>query len=58
MDGDSRGWQRLEQSGVYLTTCESLLFQLLEDAKHPKFKEVSNAVFKCARVDTGLENGF
>ncbi|TWW79136.1 Isochorismatase domain-containing protein 2 [Takifugu flavidus] len=31
---------RLKQSGAYLTTTEGVLLQLVQDAKHPKFKEV------------------
>ncbi|XP_035018662.1 isochorismatase domain-containing protein 2 [Hippoglossus stenolepis] len=31
---------RLKQSGAYLTTTEAVLLQLVQDAKHPKFKEI------------------
>ena len=37
---------RLRQSGAFLTTTEAVLLQLVQDAKHPKFREV------------GLFNGF
>uniref|UniRef100_A0A3Q4BMZ4 Isochorismatase-like domain-containing protein n=1 Tax=Mola mola TaxID=94237 RepID=A0A3Q4BMZ4_MOLML len=30
---------RLKQSGAYLTTTEAVLLQLVQDAKHPNFKE-------------------
>lgn len=33
--------QRAIQNGIEVTTYESILFELLEDAKHPKFKEIS-----------------
>ncbi len=31
---------RLKQSGAFLTTTEGVLLQLVQDAKHPNFKEV------------------
>lgn len=31
---------RLKQSGAYLNTTEGVLLQLVQDAKHPNFKEV------------------
>ena len=34
---------RLKQSGAYLTTTEAVLLQLVQDAKHPNFKEVLTA---------------
>ncbi len=34
----------MEQSGAFLTTCESLVFQLLKDAKHPKFKDIQKLI--------------
>ena len=34
---------RLKQSGAYLTTTEGVLLQLVQDAKHPNFKEVLTA---------------
>ena len=37
--------RRLEGAGVVLTTSEMAAFELLGDAKHPKFKEVQ-ALFK------------
>ena len=36
--------RRMEQEGVRLSTSESLLFELLQSALHPKFKEVSALV--------------
>eukprot|EP01094_Clydonella_sp_ATCC50884_P018909 TRINITY_DN3591_c0_g1_i2.p1 TRINITY_DN3591_c0_g1~~TRINITY_DN3591_c0_g1_i2.p1 ORF type:complete len:198 (+),score=75.18 TRINITY_DN3591_c0_g1_i2:52-645(+) len=50
-------FRRMEQSGVFLSTSESVLFQLLRDAKHPKFRDMSS-IFKKERVETGLESGF
>lgn len=38
---------RLKQSGAYLTTTEAVLLQLVQDAKHPSFKEV---MFCCADI--------
>lgn len=45
--------QRMRQSGVFITTSESLLFELLGDSKHPKFKEVQ-ALIKTSAPDSGL----
>lgn len=36
---------RMERAGAILTTSEAAAFELLEDAKHPKFKEVQ-ALYK------------
>ena len=36
--------QRMRQAGVVLTTCESVLFEFLKSADHPKRKEISNLV--------------
>ena len=38
------GLSRCRDVGAYLTTAESLLFQMLGDAKHPKFKECSKFI--------------
>lgn len=44
---------RLKQSGAFLTTTEAVLLQLVQDAKHPNFKEVlsvtdRSSLFECA----------
>ncbi|EGG22675.1 NADH:flavin oxidoreductase/NADH oxidase domain-containing protein [Cavenderia fasciculata] len=36
--------ERLKQSGAFITTTESILFQLAKDAKHPNFKKISTLV--------------
>ena len=38
---------RLKQSGAYLNTTEGVLLQLVQDAKHPNFKEVLTAAALC-----------
>ena len=45
--------QRMRQSGAFITTSESLLFELMGDSKHPKFKEVQ-ALIKTSAPDSGL----
>lgn len=35
---------RAEQEGAYISTAEAILYELLEDAKHPAFKTISNLV--------------
>ncbi|HZN59732.1 MAG TPA: hydrolase [Planctomycetota bacterium] len=37
--------RRMERSGAVVTTCEMACFELLRDARHPKFKDVQ-ALFK------------
>lgn len=41
---------RLKQSGAYLTTTEAVLLQLVQDAKHPNFKEVLTTAALCTRL--------
>jgi len=34
----------MRASGAYITSTESLIFQLLGDARHPKFKDVQKLI--------------
>ena len=45
--------ERMRQSGVFISTSESVLFELLGDSKHPRFKEVQ-ALIKTSAPDSGL----
>ncbi|KAA0196848.1 Isochorismatase domain-containing protein 2 mitochondrial [Fasciolopsis buskii] len=49
-------FQRMAQSGVYLTTCESALLTILCSSKHPSFKEVQKLIMKLS-PDSGLLSG-
>lgn len=49
----STAFRRLEQAGAWLTTYESLLFQLLRSKDHSAFKQVSE-LCKRPRPDPGL----
>ncbi|XP_063292130.1 isochorismatase domain-containing protein 2 [Pelobates fuscus] len=44
---------RMKQSGAFLTTSELVILQLLQDAAHPRFKEVQN-IIKEPAPDSGL----
>ena len=44
---------RLRQMGAVITTYESVLFQLINDKNHDKFKEIQ-ALVKGQSPDTGL----
>jgi hypothetical protein len=46
--------QRMQQAGVVLTTTESVLFDLMRDAKHPTFKVVSGLIKTHKPVDDAL----
>jgi nicotinamidase-related amidase len=48
------GLARAAQSGAFLTTSESALFELCGDAAHPAFKAIS-AVAREPRVEPGVE---
>jgi len=46
-------FDRLRQSGAFLTSSQSVLFQLMEDATFPRFKEIQ-ALVKEAPPETGI----
>lgn len=41
-------FERIRQSGGFITTSESILFMLLKDAKHSKFREIQKLVIESA----------
>ena len=43
----------MKAAGAFITTSESVLFELMGNAKHPKFKEVQKLVITSA-PDSGL----
>ncbi|XP_068621908.1 isochorismatase domain-containing protein 1-like isoform X1 [Battus philenor] len=46
--------QRMQSMGCFITTCESVLFKLMQDKNHPMFKDVS----KLNKVPTADTLGF
>jgi nicotinamidase-related amidase len=46
--------ERMRSAGAFVTTAESLMFQLLEDSDHPDFKELS----KLLKMHNQLPNEF
>lgn len=46
----------MKEVGVYMTTCESILFQLLREATHPNFKDISQLckIHAQAKIDPEL----
>lgn len=47
--------ERLRQAGCIVTTHESVLFQLIKDKNHEKFKDIQKIIMTIA-PDTGLFN--
>jgi len=45
--------QRFRQAGAIVTTCETVLLQLVGDKDHPSFKEIQ-ALIKKSAPDSGL----
>ena len=43
----------MRQAGALLTTFESIVLQLTQDAAHPKFKQIQQYI-KAPAADTGL----
>lgn len=43
----------MQSAGAILTTSESVIFQFVGDAKHPRFKDVQSLVMKLG-PDAGL----
>lgn len=42
----SRPVQRMRQQNVFMSTTESVIFSLIGDSKHPKFKDVQKLIMK------------
>jgi len=43
----------MRQAGAFITTFESIVLQLTQDAGHPKFKQIQPYI-KTSAADTGL----
>ncbi|OWF53085.1 isochorismatase domain-containing protein 2-like [Mizuhopecten yessoensis] len=46
-------YQRIKEAGAFLTTSESMLLSLCNDASHPKFKPIQKLIWESA-PDSGL----
>ncbi|ESP04714.1 hypothetical protein LOTGIDRAFT_198478 [Lottia gigantea] len=46
-------FDRMKEAGAYLTTCESMMLALCQDAKHPKFKQIQKLIWEPS-PDSGL----
>ena len=46
-------YERMRQSGAFITTSESVIFELMGDSKHPRFKDLQ-ALIKSSAPDSGL----
>ena len=46
-------FEHMRQAGAFLTTYESIVLQLTQDAGHPKFKQIQPFI-KTSAADTGL----
>jgi hypothetical protein len=46
-------YQRMKDAGAFLTTSESVLLGLCQDAKHPKFKQIQKLIWD-ETPDSGL----
>lgn len=49
----SYGFDQMRQAGAVLTTFESIVLRLVEDASHPKFKQIQSLIRNLV-PDTGL----
>ncbi|RHY36456.1 hypothetical protein DYB25_010975 [Aphanomyces astaci] len=49
---------RLQQSGVYLTSVESIVFQLVRDSKHPDFRTISSLIKQHGAIPSGFHHNF
>ncbi|CAH0486139.1 unnamed protein product [Peronospora farinosa] len=48
---------RMRQSGAYITSVESAIFQLTHDASNPEFKNISKLIKKHLQEENGFETG-
>jgi hypothetical protein len=46
-------FDHMRQAGAFLTTFESIVLQLTQDASHPQFKQIQQLI-KTSAADTGL----
>ncbi|KAG1690435.1 phospholipase C type enzyme [Phytophthora capsici] len=53
----SMALERMRQSGAYITSVESAIFQLANDASNPEFKSISRLIKEHLKVENGFDTG-
>ncbi|CAH0473772.1 unnamed protein product [Peronospora belbahrii] len=49
--------ERMRQSGAFITSVESAIFQLANDASNPEFKSISKLIKEHLKVENGFDTG-
>ncbi|POM71142.1 Isochorismatase [Phytophthora palmivora] len=53
----SMALERMRQSGAYITSVESAIFQLANDASNPEFKSISKLIKEHLKMENGFDTG-
>lgn len=47
--------QRMRQAGAFITSVESIIFQMTRDAAHPKFRSISKLIKQHLQSKNGFD---